>query len=383
MLQRKNQRPAYCAVPLSHLWERVPGGRERARPHSGRVCFAFLFLAVLLATAALASPPPEHLPLWPDVPPGSEGLTLDQRITQRSDDPAYPDRYVEEVAAPWLTIYHPERPNGHGLLVIPGGGYQRVVLDKEGTALVPEFVWEAGLTLFILHYRLPGEGHAVAKNVPLADARRAMRLIRARADAWGVHPETLGVIGFSAGGHLAAHLATSYADAVSPPLDTVDDFPARPAYALLMYPVIDMGEYAHQGSRQRLLGDAPSAEDVRRYSPQHQVHPQMPPVFLLHAEDDPAVKVENSQLMAAALRKAGIKHELHLYAEGGHGFGIRYARGSLRQWPQLALAFIEMQIAEVEEDAQGSHAMLFPSPTCGRGCPEGGLRLLWEDAHAH
>jgi len=260
-----------------------------------------------------------------------------------------PNRYVEDVAEPWLTIYRPEHPNGHGLLVIPGGGYQRVVLDKEGTALVPEFVWEAGLTLFILHYRMPGDGHANAKDVPLADARRAMWLIRSRADAWGLNPATLGVIGFSAGGHLAAHLAVAYENTAYPPLDAADTHPARPAYALLMYPVIDMGEYAHPGSRQRLLGDAPSAEDVRKYSPQHQVHAQMPPVFLLHAEDDPAVKVENSLLMAGALRQAGIRHELHVYAEGGHGFGIRYARGSLRQWPRLALAFIEMQIAKVEE----------------------------------
>jgi len=254
------------------------------------------------------------------------------------------------VAAPWLSIYRPSEANGHGLLVIPGGGYQRVVLDKEGTALVPEFVWRAGFTLFILHYRLPGEGHAGSKDVPLADAQRAMRLIRSRADEWSVRPETLGVIGFSAGGHLAAHLATSYDDAVSLPLDAIDQFPARPAYALLMYPVIDMDQYAHQGSRQRLLGDAPGTQDVRKYSPQHQVHAQMPPVFLLHADDDQSVRVENSLLMADALRNIGIRHELHLYAEGGHGFGIRHARGSLRQWPQLALAFIRMQIADMEED---------------------------------
>jgi len=364
MLQRKNPRRSRCAFPLSRLRESIQGEEkcsllppgegarradEGATAQRARRLLAFLFLGLILTANALASPPPEHLSLWPNIPPGSEGLALQQRITQRSTDPAYSDRYVEGVVEPWLSIYRPERPNGHGILVIPGGGYQRVVLDKEGTALVPEFVWRAGFTLFILHYRLPGEGHIDAKNVPLADAQRAMRLIRARADEWSVRPETLGVIGFSAGGHLAAHLAVGYENTVYPPLDVADAQPARPAYALLMYPVIDMGEYAHQGSRQRLLGDAPSAEEVRKYSPQHQVHPQMPPVFLLHAEDDPAVKVENSLLMAGALRQAGIKHELHLYAEGGHGFGIRYAHGSLRQWPQLALAFIDMQIAALEE----------------------------------
>jgi len=301
----------------------------------------FLRAFLLLAVHPLAAAPPQQVPIWPGVPPGSEGVTLEQRITQRSEDPAYSDRYVEQVAAPWLSIYRPARPNGQGLLVLPGGGYQRVVLDKEGTALVPDFVERAGFTLFILHYRLPGDGHAHPQDVPLADAQRALRLIRQRAGEWGIEAQTLGIIGFSAGGHLAAHLAVAYDDAVYPVQDAADRQSARPAYALLMYPVIDMGEHAHQGSRQRLLGAAPDAGTQRRYSPQHRVHAQMPPVLLLHAMDDSAVKVENSLLMADALRKAGVRHQLHLYPEGGHGFGIHLAQGSLRQWPQLAQAFIE------------------------------------------
>jgi len=325
--------------------------RKNHLRHLCRCCIVLAVSLFVMSNTLAASP--QQLPLWPDVPPGSEGLMLQQPITQRSHDSAQSDRYVEQVARPWLSIYRPRHPNGHGLVVIPGGGYQRVVLDKEGTELVPTFVEQAGFTLFILHYRLPGEGHLAAKNVPLADAQRAMRLIRSRADEWAIHPDTLGVIGFSAGGHLAAHLAVAYEKPVSPVLDAVDMDSARPAYALLMYPVIDMGKNAHAGSRQRLLGDAPDADAVREFSPQYQVHSQMPPVFLLHVQDDPAVKVENSELFAAALRQAGIPHELHLYAEGGHGFGLRQARGSLRQWPQLALAFVQMQIDAIKEPRHG------------------------------
>ena len=285
------------------------------------------------------------LPLWPGTPPGSEGLALGQRTVERSDDPALPDRFVDRIDQPNLTVYRPAKPDGRALLVVPGGGYQRVVLDKEGTALVPAFAEEAGLTLFVLQYRLPGEGHRDARDVPLADAQRALRLIRHRAAEWGIDPATVGVMGFSAGGHVAASLATRHAERVYAPVDAADALDPRPAYAVLVYPVIDMGAHAHPGSRQRLLGDAPDAAAVDRYSLQQRVDAATPPVFLLHAQDDSVVSVDNSLLFEAALRGAGIEHELHLYAHGGHGFGVREARGTLALWPQLAIAWIRAQTA--------------------------------------
>jgi acetyl esterase/lipase len=277
--------------------------------------------------------------------PGERGAVSAPRVIERSVDPALPDRYIDGVSAPYLVAYRPARPNGSALLVIPGGGYQRIVLDKEGTALVPAFAEEAGLTLFVLQYRLPGEGHRDARDVPLADAQRALRLIRHRAAEWGIDPATVGVMGFSAGGHVAASLSTRHAERVYAPVDAADALDPRPAYAVLVYPVIDMGAHAHPGSRQRLLGDAPDAAAVDRYSLQQRVDAATPPVFLLHAQDDSVVSVDNSLLFEAALRGAGIEHELHLYAHGGHGFGVREARGTLALWPQLAIAWIRAQTA--------------------------------------
>jgi acetyl esterase/lipase len=308
-----------------------------------RLMWVVLGALVQAAWPVLAAAPsagPVEVPLWPATAPGSEGLVLEQRVVERSSDPALPDRYADGIAAPSLTVYRPVRPDGRALLVIPGGGYQRVVLDKEGSALVPAFVDHAGLTLFVLQYRLPGEGHRDARDVPLADAQRALRLIRSRAAEWDIDPATLGVMGFSAGGHVAASLATRHAEKVYAAVDAADALDARPAYAVLVYPVIDMGAQAHPGSRQKLLGDAPAAEAIHAYSLQNRVDARTPPVFLLHAQDDAAVPVENSLLLEQALRAAGIEHETHLYAHGGHGFGVREARGTLALWPQLAIAWI-------------------------------------------
>lgn len=318
-------------------------------------------MAALLAAqdtmASVPAPPVppmvEAVPLWPGPAPGSERLQLEPRVIERSADPERPDRYADGIVQPLLEVHRPARPDGRGLLVLPGGGYQRVVLDKEGTALRPEFVDAAGLTLFVLRYRLPGEGHANARDVPLADAQRAMRVIRQRARDWGVDPDTVGVMGFSAGGHLAASLATRHAERVHAPVDAADMLDARPAYALLLYPVIDMGTHAHPGSRQNLLGGAPDADAVREYSLQNRVDARTPPVFLVHAQDDATVPVENSLVFADALRRAGIEHEMHLYARGGHGFGVREAHGTLAWWPRLAVAWIRAHAPAASDAGSG------------------------------
>ena len=258
-------------------------------------------------------------------------------------------------------MYRPANPDGRAVLVVPGGGYQRVVLDKEGTALLPDFVEQGGLTLFVLEYRLPGEGHRDGREVPLADAQRAMRLIRQRAPEWGVDPERIGVMGFSAGGHVAASLATRHGQRSYAPVDAADAQDARPDFALLVYPVIDMGTHAHPGSRQRLLGDAPAADAIEAYSLQNRVDAHTPPVFLLHALDDEVVPVENSLSLEAALRQAGIEHETHLYARGGHGFGVRQAEGTLALWPRLALAWIRAQTPDPGADASSRTAVADPA----------------------
>ncbi len=288
-----------------------------------------------------------RIPLWPGdgLAPGDHALSVSQRTLERSPDPALPDRFVDHVSRPYLVVHRPAHPNGAALLVIPGGGYQRIVLDKEGTALEPAFVAQGGITLFVLRYRLPGEGHADGADAPLADAQRALRLIRAQAGQWGVDPHRIGAMGFSAGGHLAASLGTRYDEPLHAPIDAVDRYSARPDFQLLIYPVIDMqGTATHAGSRQQLLGAEADAARAQRYSPQRHVDARTPPTFLVHAQDDDVVPVENSLLFYAALRVAGVPTEMHLFAQGGHGFGIRGTRGlTTAAWPRLALDWIDTQ----------------------------------------
>ncbi|WP_241093817.1 alpha/beta hydrolase [Xanthomonas sp.] len=285
-----------------------------------------------------------RVPLWPGDAPGPAAAGR-ERIVERSDDAARPDRIITDVRQPYLVVYRPPRPSGSALLVAPGGGYARIVLDKEGTALVPAFAEQAGVTLFVLRYRLPGADRADAataavRDQPLADAQRALRLIRARAAEFGVDPKRIGALGFSAGGHVAASLGTRYDERVNPPRDAIDRLSARPDFLLLVYPVIDMGAgtAAHTGSRLRLLGRHPDAATMDAYSLQNRVHAAMPPTFLLHAQDDTVVPVENSLLFYQALRRAGVPSELHLFARGGHGFGTRGTAGlPVAAWPTLAL----------------------------------------------
>ncbi|EOL8966473.1 alpha/beta hydrolase [Cronobacter dublinensis] len=283
------------------------------------------------------------LSVWPQgEAPGAQVsravFTLEEHRTGESEL----DRAITGVRAPRIEVYAPREPNGVGLLVTPGGGYRLVVLDKEGSELAPAFN-DRGYTLFVMTYRLPGDGHAEGADAPLADVQRAMRLIRAQAARWRLDPEKLGVLGFSAGGHAAASLGTRWNDAVYAPLDDTDAYSARPAFMGLVYPVMTMEEpVAHAGSRQALIGAQPDENAIRRYSPETAVNRATPPAFLLHAVDDPAVNVENSLLMFNALRAQGVPVEMHLFEQGQHGFGIRDALGLPAQiWPALLMNWIE------------------------------------------
>ena len=287
----------------------------------------------------------DRIALWPQgMAPGDKPLSQAQRIVERSSDPALPDRYIDHVSAPYLVVYRPAKPNGSALLVIPGGGYQRVVLDKEGTALVPALVEQGGVTLFVLRYRLPGEGRA-DREAALADAQRALRLIRHHAKDWGLDPQRIGTMGFSAGGHLAARLGNGFDRNVYPHSDAIDAESARPDFQLLMYPVITMrGDDVHAGSRDRLLGSAPSDELLQHYSMQLQVRADTPATFLLHAADDEVVPVGNSLLFYNSLRSAKVSSEMHLFPHGGHGFGTRGTVGlTTAAWPQMALSWMASQ----------------------------------------
>lgn len=280
--------------------------------------------------------PVETIDLWPAGAPGLPATALTETVNERSTDSLVTDRAVFGITRPRMAVFRPDRPNGAAVLLTPGGGYRWVVVDKEGYEMA-RWLAARGFTAFVLFYRLPGEGWAAGPDVPLADAQRAMRLIRHRARDFAIDPERVSAMGFSAGGHVCASLSTRFAAKVYQPVDAADRLSAKPHSAAPIYPVVSMDPaIAHPGSRQLLLGSAPTAAQEALYSPDRQVPTDAPPHFLLHAEDDDAVPVENTLRLRAGLKARSIPVEMHLFANGGHGFGLRKAIGKpVELWPEL------------------------------------------------
>jgi acetyl esterase/lipase len=239
---------------------------------------------------------------------------------------------VRNVHEPSLTPYLPPpgRANGTAVIVCPGGGYTVLAIDKEGAA-VAKWLNTLGISAFVLKYRLKEYGHPA----PLRDVLRAVRLLRSDGAKWGIKPDRIGVIGFSAGGHLAASAATLF-DApegrTGAPLDGVS---ARPDFTMLVYPVIVLtGPHPHPGSRRALIGDTPAPGLAESLSLDSRVTKDTPPAFLVHGGTDTTVPPENSSLFYLALRKAGVAAELHNYERGVHGFGLQPGHGPVSSWPQ-------------------------------------------------
>lgn len=280
--------------------------------------------------------PTETIELWPHGAPGAPATLPVETVVERSRDPALPDRAVTGIARPRLVVFRPARPNGAALLVAPGGGYARVVLDKEGYEM-GRWLSARGWTVFVLFYRLPGEGWANRADVALADAQRATRLIRHRAAAYGIDPAKVAAMGFSAGGHVCADLATRFDARTYAPVDAADTLSARPVLAAPIYAVQSLlPPLAHPGSRALLLGPSPSKALARAHSPAANVTATTPPLFMVHAEDDRTVDAANSIAMRAAAKAAGVPVDLHLFATGGHGFGLRGTVGKpVAIWPEL------------------------------------------------
>jgi acetyl esterase/lipase len=235
-------------------------------------------------------------------------------------------------------VIRPSQANGSAALVMPGGGYTRLIAAREGPEIA-RLLAAKGWTVFVLLYRLPGDGWTNRTNVPLQDAQRAIRLIRSRAGQFGFQPDRIAAFGSSAGGHLCADLATRFWAPVYAPVDGADRLSARPDFAAMAYAVQAMaGPSAHRGSRDRLLGSDPSPALAHAHSPENNVRPDCPPFLLIHAEDDPTVSVENSLRMRAALKAAGVRVETHLFPDGGHGFGIAgVANTTTASWPELLM----------------------------------------------
>ncbi|MBA2936173.1 alpha/beta hydrolase [Sphingomonas sp. CGMCC 1.13654] len=282
-----------------------------------------------------AWPPKEAIRLWPSRPPGA-GATLPRPDLQLHGTAAQPDLQLRGVADPTLYVLRPARPNGIGLLTIPGGGYAYEAVSHEGLDVAKRF-GALGYTIFLLAYRLPGDGWQHRSDVPLQDAQRAIRLIRAGARGFGVDPARVGTLGFSAGGHLAASLTTAYNEAVYVPVDAADRLPARPDFSGLIYAVTTLRmPGTHPGSRALLLGPDASPQLIDHRSPVLHVDARTPPCFLLQAFDDTVVPPSCSEQWLAACRAHDVSVEAHLIRNGGHGFGVSLPDsnpGSL--WPLL------------------------------------------------
>ncbi|WP_088184863.1 alpha/beta hydrolase [Sphingobium sp. Z007] len=281
----------------------------------------------------------ERFPIWPGQAPGGETVHVQEVETLRRPDSRPDDGVFAHVVTPTLTLLRPAKPNGAAILLIPGGGYSRVAIGHEGYNVARRFA-AAGYVCFALLYRLPGDGWAAGPDAPLQDAQRALRLVRALGGRERFDANRVGVMGFSAGGHLAAWLTSRAPEESYRPVDSADREPINAAVAAYLYPVIQMeGPFVHQGSRAQLLGADPTVEQMRAYSLDQHVSADTPPVFLAHAIDDPAVPVENSLVMLAALRARKIPVECHLFEDGGHGFGLVAPPAAPAPWPELFLDF--------------------------------------------
>jgi acetyl esterase/lipase len=278
------------------------------------------------------------LKLWPDGIPGSIAdpsyieniITTDGRITR-----------CNKVVTPDLTVFlpAPEKANGTAVMICPGGGYGTLAFDHEGNAIA-KWLNDNGIAGIILKYRLPSDQIMIDKSIgPLQDAQEAMRIIRRNATGWKIDPKKVGVIGFSAGGHLASTISTHYAEKV---YDVKDIISARPDFSLLIYPVVSMDTtITHRGTRNNLIGIDPTEKNVLRFSNEKQITSDTPPAFLVHSADDKAVPVMNSIGYFRGLQKNNIPAELHVFQKGGHGYGLSPNGGTESSWPGLCIKWLK------------------------------------------
>jgi acetyl esterase/lipase len=280
--------------------------------------------------------------LWPNgkIPNDLKNMSVQEKSEVGKDGMLR----ISDITMPALTMYQPAKANGTSVLVIPGGGYWIEAAGHEGVDIA-KWLNSFGVTAFVLKYRLPDERLWSNKHeVPLQDAMQAMRLIRENAVKYSIEPNKIGVMGFSAGGHLASTLCTHWQEPKSQQFfENVTDSGKvfRPNFAILMYPVITSGDQKHAGSFERLLGKNPTADLLTYYSNEKQVSATTPPTLLVHATNDAAVPVENSMLYVSALKKFKIPASLFVYEDGEHGFGLAQKKaGSVKNWPEHCLQWL-------------------------------------------
>ncbi len=265
----------------------------------------FITMTLLMCATTLFAQKPIEIKLWPNGAPNSNGITTAEKQIDASR--------VSDVTVPTLTIYPASKPNGLAIVACPGGGYARLATAHEGHDMAAWFNAQ-GITYAVLKYRMPNTHH----DVPLSDALQAIRIMKEHAGEWKF--SKVGIMGSSAGGHLASTAATHFTE------------DSRPDFQILFYPVVSMVNPTHQGSKDNLLGKNPTQDMLNLYSNEKQVTPQTPPAFIMHSSDDKAVPVSNSVDYYTALVKNGVSASLHLYPIGGHGWGFRDNFIYKRQW---------------------------------------------------
>ncbi len=285
----------------------------------------------------------EPFNIWPGSAPGSENLTISESFTIRTPTaPCDEDRTVKNILNPQLVPYFPKTPNGTSVIICPGGGYSQETYDVEGTDIA-QWLNSLNITAFILKYRLPNNSHINKKDVPLQDAQRAVRVIRQNAAAWGLNANRIGIIGFSAGGHVASSLAVNYDKVVYTKKDAIDNLSAKPNLAMLVYALISMEtSITHDGARTNLIGSSPTLALINEYSNEKHITTSTPPTFLAHSIEDGSVDVANSQRFYDNIPQSiKAKSTLKKYTSGKHGIGICKASGTdFANWTTDAEAWL-------------------------------------------
>ena len=287
------------------------------------VMFTLLFLNILVSGQDYV------LPLYEGTIPNSINTGQKEKI-EKSDI-----TLISNVQNPTIAVYLPSKrfATGQAVVICPGGGYWVLAYDLEGTDIA-RYLNSIGVAGIVLKYRLPTYGNCIEPHkAPLMDAQRAMRLVRSNAKEWNIDSTKIGIMGFSAGGHLASTLGTHFDYGIKNSTDLVEQKSCRPDFMILMYPVITFdAAYTHGGSREALIGKNPDKDLVTYYSNELQVKKDCPPAFIVHADNDSGVPIENSLLMYSALRKNKIPAELHIISEGEHGFGLAVNNEHVASW---------------------------------------------------
>ncbi len=278
------------------------------------------------------------LPLWEGDPPNYR--ETGELIVWNTSDIVR----ISNVQKPDIAVFLPSKKNatGEAVVICPGGGYGILAYDWEGSDIA-RWLNANGVAAFVLKYRLPqSKSNIVPYKSPLLDAQRAMRMVRANAKKWNLDAGKIGIMGFSAGGHLASTLSTHYDTGDPSSSDLVDRESCRPDFSILLYPVISFDDkITHAGTKRNLIGEKPDQAMVKLFSNELQVTGDTPPAILIHATDDPAVPVENSLRYYEALLENGVVSEMHIYPSGGHGFSLAIGSGHLSTWPDRVIDWMK------------------------------------------